>query len=190
MAVISTMLPLGTKAPDFDLPTAAGGRVDLSDFADASVLLVVFLSNHCPYVKHIQTGLGDLARDYAPRGVATVGIASNDIGMYPDDAPDRLAAQARQAGFDFPYAVDETQQVARAYRAACTPDFFVFDADRALVYRGRMDAARPGNDEPVNGNELRAALDAALEGRTLDDQQPSMGCNVKWKPGNEPDYYA
>lgn len=190
MAVTSTMLDLGTTAPDFDLPTVTGGRVALADL-DAPVLLVAFLSNHCPYVKHVQDGFAALAAEYAGRGVATVAIASNDAEGYPDDAPEALAAQASRVGFDFPYAYDEDQSVALAYRAACTPDFFVFDRDRRLVYRGRMDDARPRTDSPVTGRDLRAALDAALDGREpLADQHPSMGCNVKWKPGNEPDYFG
>lgn len=191
MAVTSTMLELGTRAPDFDLPTVTGGRVRLADFAAAPALLVVFLSNHCPYVRHVEKGFAELAREYQERGVAVVAIASNDVEAYPDDAPEALAAQAQRAGFDFPYAYDESQEVALAYRAACTPDFYVFDGDRRLVYRGRMDEARPSSAAPVTGRDLRAALDATLEGRPVDpDQYPSTGCNVKWKPGNEPDYFG
>lgn len=189
MAVTSTMLELGTRAPDFDLPTVTGGRVRSADFAGAPALLVVFLSNHCPYVRHVEKGFAELAREYQERGVAVVAIASNDVEAYPDDAPEALAAQAQRAGFDFPYAYDESQEVARAYRAACTPDFYVFDREQRLVYRGRMDEARPSTDAPVTGRDLRAALDATLEGRPVDSEQlPSMGCSIKWKPGNEPDY--
>jgi peroxiredoxin len=183
----STMLPLGTKAPDFRLPDAATGKmVSLSDFKDAPALLVVFLSNHCPFVKHVQAGLKKVARDLAKVGVAVVGIGANDVGSYPDDGPQNMAKQ----GYPFPYLYDESQQVAKAYRAACTPDFFLFDRDRKLVYRGQMDGSRPGNDVPVTGEAVRAAVDAVLAGKPLPaDQKPSMGCNIKWKAGNEPDYY-
>jgi peroxiredoxin len=188
MAATSLMLPLGTAAPDFTLPSIDGDKVALDDLADAPAVVVVFLSNHCPYVKHVQRGLGDLARDYAQRGVAFVGIFSNDMDRY-DDGPEALTRQKDEAGFSFPYLVDESQEVAKAYGAACTPDFFVFDGDRRLVYRGQMDDSRPGSDAPVTGSDLRAALDAVLAGEPVrDEQQPSVGCSIKWKPGNAPDY--
>ncbi|GMU23166.1 MAG: thioredoxin family protein [Phycisphaerae bacterium] len=186
----STMLPLGTAAPDFSLPDTERRIVSLDDFKDAPALLVAFICNHCPYVKHVQSGFAQLARDYQARGVAVVGISSNDVKNYPDDSPERMREEARQAGYTFPYLFDETQQVAKAYRAACTPDFYVFDAGHKLVYRGQMDDSRPNTGRPVTGADLRAALDAVLAGRPVpQNQQPSVGCNIKWQPGNEPDYY-
>jgi len=186
----STMLPLGTSAPVFELPGPQGKPVSISDFATAPVLVVVFLSNHCPFVQHVADGLGDLARDLQADGVAVVGIMANDISHYPDDRPELMAKMAERHGWTFPYLHDETQAVAKAYRAACTPDFFVFDGRRQLVYRGQMDGARPGNGVPVTGEDLRAAADAVLAGRPVgDDQRPSMGCNIKWKPGHEPDWF-
>lgn len=183
MAETSHMLPLGTPAPDFKLPSTDGEIVDVHDFADAPALLVAFLCRHCPYVQHIQDGFAGLAAEYMDRGVAVVGICSNDVERYPDDAPERLAEQKQEAGFPFPYLFDETQDVARAYDAACTPDFYVFDADRSLVYRGQLDRSRPGSGVPVTGEDLRAALDAVLAGEpALADQQPSVGCGIKWKP--------
>jgi peroxiredoxin len=191
VATASTMLPLGTSAPDFSLPDATtGDTVSLADFDDRPVLLVMFISNHCPYVRHVAAELARLGAEYGPRGVATVAICSNDVEHYPDDAPAKMAEFAAANGFDFPYVHDETQEVARAYQAACTPDFYVFDAERSLVYRGQLDGARPSNDENVDGRDLRAALDAALDGRpVLEPQRPSMGCNIKWKAGNAPDYF-
>ena len=187
----STMLPLGTQAPEFSLPDAEGKTVSLGDFADAPALLVVFMCNHCPYVKHVADGLAELARGYQARGVAVVGINANDVATYPDDAPDKMAKEAKRRGYTFPYLYDETQQVAKAYRAACTPDFYVFDHDRNLVYRGQMDSSRPDSSIPVTGEDLRAALDGALTGTPLpESQRPSIGCNIKWKPGNEPDYFG
>jgi len=184
------MLPLGTRAPDFSLPDPSGKPVSLSDFADAPALLVVFLCNHCPYVKHVAAGLAQLAADYQPRGVAVVGINANDVDSYPEDSPAKMAEEVKRRGYTFPYLYDATQEVAKAYSAACTPDFFLFDRDRALVYRGQMDAARPGNNVPVTGEDLRAALDAVLAGQPVSAQQrASLGCNIKWKPGNEPDYF-
>ena len=186
----STMLPLGTQAPDFSLPDLAAKRVSLGDFRDAPAMLVMFICNHCPFVKHVRTGLAALCTEYQGRGVGIVGISSNDVASYPDDSPEKMKAEAREAGYTFPYLYDESQQVARAYRAACTPDFFLFDKERRLAYRGQMDASRPGNDIPVSGSDLRAALDAVLAGRTVaKDQRPSVGCNIKWKAGNEPDYF-
>lgn len=187
----STMLPLGTAAPDFSLPDMNGKQVSLRDFAGSPALLVMFMCNHCPFVKHIAAGLAQLAKDYQPRQVAIVGINSNDAGAYPDDSPEKMQIEARQQGYTFPYLVDASQAVAKAYRAACTPDFFLFDRDCKLVYRGQLDASRPGNGIPVTGVDLRAALDAVLAGKPVPaDQQPSIGCNIKWKPGSEPDYFG
>lgn len=188
MAVASTMLELGTRAPSFALPDVRTGEtVRLDDLADADGLLVMFLCTHCPYVKHVEEELARIGRDYADRGLAIVAIGANDADRYPDDAPEKLAEQARRLGFRFPYLYDETQDVAKAYTAACTPDFFVFDAVRMLVYRGRLDASRPRSDEPVTGADLRAAIDATLDGQPVPtDQKPSMGCGIKWKPGHEP----
>ncbi|GIX49885.1 thioredoxin family protein [Limisphaera sp. 4302-co] len=184
------MLPLGTVAPDFRLPDTEGRMVSLSDFAGAPAYLVMFICNHCPYVKHIRSSLAALCREYQAKGVAIVGINSNDVERYPDDSPERMKEEVRSAGYTFPYLFDATQEVAKAYRAACTPDFFLFDRDRKLVYRGQYDDSRPGNGIPVTGRDLRAALDAVLAGRPVPaDQKPSVGCNIKWKPGNEPDYF-
>lgn len=189
VAVNSTMLPLGTPAPDFRLPECDGGTVARDDLRDAPALLVMFICNHCPYVQHIRDGLAALARDYRPRGVAVVAINSNDVAAYPADRPEKMAAEKRLAGYEFPYLHDETQAVAKAYRAACTPDFFLFDAERRLVYRGQFDDSRPGNGRPVTGTDLRAALDAVLAGAApLAGQTPSIGCNIKWKPGAAPAY--
>lgn len=184
----STMLELGTPAPPFALPeVTTDEQVSLLDLDDAPVLLVAFLCTHCPYVIHVQDAFAELAREYGQRGVAVVGIASNDPEVSPSDTPEALAEQKRTVGFDFPYLFDADQSVAKAYTAACTPDLFVFDAARTLVYRGRMDASRPGSEVPVTGEDLRAALDAALAGDApSSDQWPSMGCSIKWAPGNEP----
>jgi len=187
----STMLPLGTPAPDFTLPDPSGKAVSLRDFSGKPALLVAFLCNHCPYVKRIREGLASLAREFQEKGAGVVGIMSNDFEAYPDDAPEKIAEEIEAAGYTFPYLVDETQAVARAYRAACTPDFFLFDGNRKLVYRGQMDGARPGNDVPASGEDLRAALDAVLSGAPVPgEQRPSLGCNIKWKPGNEPEYFG
>jgi peroxiredoxin len=184
----STMLSLGTPAPDFRLPDTNGGAVALSDFKDAPALLVMFICNHCPYVQHVRGELARLARDYQPKGVAIVGINSNDVETYPADSPERMRDEVRTAGYAFPYLYDETQETAVAYQAACTPDFFLFDGNRRLVYRGQLDDSRPGNGKPVTGRDLRAALDAVVAGRAVPgDQKPSAGCNIKWKPGNEPE---
>ena len=191
VAVNSTMLPLGTKAPDFRLPDTGGKMVSLADFKATPALVVVFMCNHCPYVKHVRDGLAKLARDYQPQRVATVGISSNDVANYPDDSPARMAAEAKSAGYAFPYLYDESQAVAKAYNAACTPDFYVFDKDQRLVYRGQLDDSRPGNGMPVTGKDVRSALDAVLSGQPVSPtQKPSIGCNIKWKPGNEPDYFG
>ncbi len=190
VAVNSTMLPLGTKAPPFRLPDAKGRPFSLADFQGAPALLVVFMCNHCPYVKHIRDGLAKLARDYQTRNAAIVGINSNDVANYPDDSPVNMAKEAASVGYVFPYLYDETQAVAKAYRAACTPDLYLFDKDQRLVYRGQFDDSRPGNGIPVTGKDIRAALDSVLAGKPLpSDQKPSIGCNIKWKPGNEPDYF-
>jgi peroxiredoxin len=187
----STMLELGTLAPAFRLPDTEGRAVALSDLADAKALLVMFICNHCPYVKHVQPELTRLAREYQGRGVAVVGISSNDVAAYPDDAPERMREEKARAGYSFPYLFDETQDVARAYRAACTPDLYLFDGARRLVYRGQLDDSRPGNGVPLTGKDLRAALDAVLAGTPVDARQKaSVGCNIKWKPGREPDYFA
>ncbi len=183
------MLPLGTTAPDFRLPDTNGKTVSLADFKDQPALLVIFMCNHCPYVKHIRAGLAQLAHDYLPRGAVIVGINSNDVANYPDDSPAKMAAEVKAAGYLFPYLYDESQAAAKAYHAACTPDIFLFDRGRRLVYRGQFDASRPGNGIPVTGKDLRAALDAVLSGKTTSEfQAPSIGCNIKWKPGNEPEY--
>jgi peroxiredoxin len=186
----STMLPLGVAAPDFSLPDTGGKLVSLSDFTDAPALLVVFMCNHCPYVKHVAAGLAELAADYQRRGVAVVGINSNDAAAFPDDTPAKMIEEVKARGYTFPYLFDEKQAVAQAYQAACTPDFYVFDRQRKLVYRGQMDSSRPNSDVPVTGEDLRAALDAVLAGQAVpENQRPSLGCNIKWKPGNEPPYF-
>ncbi len=176
VAVNSTMLPLGTKAPDFRLPDPSGTIVSLADFQGAPALLVIFMCNHCPYVKHIRDGLAKLARDYRPRGVAVIGINSNDVAGYPADSPAKMAEEAKSAGYVFPYLYDETQEAAKANRAACTPDLYLFDQDRRLVYRGQFDDSRPGNGIPVTGKDVRAALDAVLARKPLPPTQtPSIG---------------
>jgi peroxiredoxin len=185
----STMLPLGTPAPDFSLPEPATGKtISLSDFQDAPALLVMVICNHCPFVKHIRTELARFGRDYQAKGLAMVAISANDVANHPDDSPAKIAEEAQT--YPFPYLYDESQAVAQAYRAACTPDFFLFDADRKLVYRGQFDGSRPGNNLPVTGADLRTAADAVLAGQPVSpEQKPSIGCNIKWKAGNEPDYY-
>ncbi|MFC5814305.1 thioredoxin family protein [Nonomuraea harbinensis] len=186
MAAHSFMVPLGTPAPHFDLTAVDGGNVSLADLEGSPATLVIFLSNHCPYVRHIEHGLGQLTAEYGSR-LSVVAICSNDSVNYPDDDPTHLAEQAARAGFTFPYLLDDTQEVAKAYRAACTPDFFLYDAALKLAYRGEFDGARPGNKVPVTGSSLRAAVDALLAGKPVeDDQTPSLGCGIKWKPGNEP----
>ncbi len=188
----STMQELGTPAPDFRLlEPATGAYRALDDFRDAPALLVVFMCNHCPYVIHIREALAGFAREYQPKGLAMVGINSNDVENRPDDSPEKMVEEVRRAGYTFPYLFDADQSVAKAYRAACTPDFFLYDAGRKLVYRGQFDDARPHNDEPVTGRDLRAAVDALLAGKPIaPDQKASLGCNIKWKPGNEPDYFG
>lgn len=190
VSVASTMLPLGTPAPDFALPDVAGDVHRLEDFAAAPALVVAFLSNHCPYVRHIRARLGQVAQELGARGVAVVGMNSNDTDAYPDDRPEVVAQVAEEVGWRFPCLVDESQDVAKAFRAACTPDFYVFDGDRRLAYRGQFDDARPKNDEPVTGADLVAAVDAVLAGRPVPEpQRSSLGCNIKWRPGNAPDYF-
>jgi len=185
----STMIPLGTEAPDFSLSDTDGKTVRLQDFDDAPALLVMFICNHCPFVKHLREALADFAREYQPKGLAIVAINSNDVENYPDDSPEKMKREKEQIGYPFPYLFDESQDVAKRYKAACTPDFFVFDRERRLVYRGQFDDSRPGNDEPITGIDLRAAVDAALAGKPpSEDQKPSIGCNIKWKPGREPAY--
>lgn len=187
-ATPSTMLALGTPAPDFRLPDYKGKEVGRDDFGDAKALLVAFICHHCPFVKHVRAEFARFAREYGPRGLGIVAIAPNDIEAYPQDGPEGMEAEAREAGYAFPYLFDGTQSVAKAYRAACTPDFFLFDRDRRLVYRGQFDGSRPGNRVPVTGADLRAACDAVLSGRPVSaDQAPSAGCSIKWKAGNEPD---
>ena len=186
----STMLPLGTTASDFNLPDTNGKHVSLADFRDKAALAVIFMCNHCPYVIHVRAGLAQLAKDYAPKSVGIVGINANDVKNYPEDSPAKMKNEVTGAGYIFPYLYDETQAVAKAYRAACTPDIFLFDRGRRLVYRGQFDASRPGNGIHVTGKDLRAALDAVLAGKpTSEFQVASMGCNIKWKAGNEPDYF-
>ena len=185
----STMLELGTPAPDFVLPDYDGRRHALADFAAAPALLVVFTCNHCPFVRHVRPEFAAFAREYQARGLAVVAINSNDIENYPQDGPDAMRAEAAELGYAFPYLIDATQDVAKAYRAACTPDFFLFDARRQLVYRGQFDDSRPGNGRPVTGADLRAAVEATLAGGTPGpDQMPSLGCNIKWRKGHEPRY--
>jgi thiol-disulfide isomerase/thioredoxin len=189
-ATESTMLELGTAAPDFALPdVVSGNTISLASFAGTKGLLVMFICPHCPYVKHIQSKLAAMLNEYAGDPLGIVAIGSNDAVQFPEDGPAGLRGQAAELGFRFPYCHDESQSAAQAYRAACTPDFFLFDGDRKLVYRGQMDSARPKNDTPVTGSDLRAAIDAVLAGRPVDShQRPSLGCNIKWKKGNEPKY--
>lgn len=187
----STMLPLGTEAPDFRLMNVDGHEVNRDDFADAPALLVIFMCNHCPFVIHVADELASLTREYMGRGVAVVGINSNDVSKNPADSPERMVAEAENRGYQFPYVYDETQEVAHAYQAACTPDFFLFDRKKKLVYRGQMDDSRPDSGIPVTGKDLRLALDAVLAGEEVPpEQRASLGCNIKWKPGNEPDYFG
>jgi peroxiredoxin len=186
----STMLPLGTKAPQFTLVNVDGREVSTADFKGAPALLVIFMCNHCPFVIHVSDELARLAREYQERGVAVVGISANDASQYPQDSPEQMVHEVQNRGYTFPYLYDETQEVARAYHAACTPDFFLFDAQQQLVYRGQLDDSRPDSGIPVTGRDLRAALDAVLAGDPVTaDQKPGIGCNIKWKEGAEPDYF-
>lgn len=186
------MLALGTQAPDFSLVDTVSGRtVSLDDFSEKKGLLVMFICNHCPYVKHVRHELARIGKDYQDSPIGIVAINANDADAYPDDAPEAMKAEAEQVGYVFPYLHDETQEVAASYTAMCTPDFFLFDEDRKLVYRGRLDGSRPNTDTPVTGEELRAAMDAVAEGRAVSEEQlPSMGCSIKWRPGNEPAYFG
>jgi peroxiredoxin len=185
------MAPLGSDAPEFTLPDAVGREYSLKDFQDSKGLLVAFICSHCPFVVHIRKEFGAFAREYGKKGLAVVGIVSNDLDQYPQDGPEGMIREAEEGGYTFPYLLDTTQEVAKAFRAACTPDFFLFDADRKLVYRGQFDDSRPGNGIPVTGKDLRAAADAVLQGMEVaEDQRSSIGCNIKWKPGNAPDYYG
>ena len=186
----STMAALSSPAPDFSLVNVDGRTVSLADFADAKGLLVIFMCNHCPFVKHVAAELTRLAHDYMPRGLAIVGINSNDSTAHPEDSPERMVHEAEERGYPFPYLYDETQEVAQAYKAACTPDFFLYDAQQRLVYRGQLDDSRPSNGIPVTGKDLRTAIDAVLTGNKPTEKQiPSIGCNIKWKRGAEPTYY-
>ena len=185
----STMLPLGTQAPDFELPDAHGNMVSLKGLSGGPALLVAFICNHCPYVKQIKPALAALVQEFQPRGLAAVAINSNDYSAYPADSPERMADDVATFGYTFPYLVDEDQSVAHAYHAACTPEFYLFDGDGKLAYRGRFDGSSPGRDEAVSGGDLQAALEAVLSGSPVaSDQIPSVGCNIKWKPGRAPDY--
>ena len=187
----STMLPLGTEAPEFSLVNIDGRTVSLSDFDGSPALLVMFICNHCPFVKHLADALAQFTADYMAKGVAVVGINSNDVANYPADSPEQMVAEAEQRGYQFPYLYDETQEVAKAYRAACTPDFYLFDGEQRLVYRGQFDDSRPDSGKPITGADLRSAIDAVLAGKKPSvEQRPSIGCNIKWKPGNVPDYFG
>ena len=189
VAVNSTMMALGTAAPAFSLSAPNGEMVSNTDFA-GKPLLVMFICNHCPFVKHIAAELANLGRTYGEKGVGVVAIQSNDVANYPDDSPEKMKAESADRGYVFPYVHDETQDVAKAYGAACTPDFFLFDADHTLAYRGRLDESTPGNNLPVTGRDLRAALDMVLVGQAApEDQKASIGCNIKWKPGSAPEYF-
>lgn len=186
----STMLPLGTQAPAFSLPDTDGKTVDLAEFAGSKALLVIFMCNHCPYVKHVAEQLKSLSDDYMPKGLAVVAISSNDADKYPDDSLEAMAIEKSERGYQFAYLFDETQEIAQSYAAACTPDFYLFDSEQTLAYRGQLDSSRPKSDIPVTGEDLRAAIDAVLNGQSPSAQQtPSIGCNIKWKEGNEPKYF-
>ena len=190
VSVNSTMMPLGSEMPSFELPDPSGQTYQSSSVS-GTPLLVMFICNHCPYVKHIRPRLAEVTKDLAGKGLAVVGINSNDADLYPDDSPEAMRAEAEEYGYTFPYLVDEDQSVAKAFRAACTPDLFLFDSNGRLAYRGQFDGSRPKNDIPVTGEDLVAAAEAVLEGRPVpEDQRPSIGCNIKWKPGNEPDYFG
>jgi thiol-disulfide isomerase/thioredoxin len=188
----STMLSLGTPAPAFSLPEPSSGRnVSLDDFAESPALLVMFLSNHCPFVKHVAGALAEFGREYAGKGLAIVAINANDVANYPDDSPEKMVEEVEWRGYTFPYLFDESQEVAKAYQAACTPDFFLYDGERKLAYRGQFDGSRPGSDEPITGRDLRRACDAVLAGAIPSGEQiPSVGCNIKWKPGNNPPWFG
>lgn len=187
----SQMLPLGTPAPEFNLPDANRKMHSLDDAAGSRAYLVMFICNHCPFVKHVADELARLGKDCQEKGVAVFAINSNDVESHPADGPDKMKEEAASRGYTFPYVLDGDQSVAKAYEAACTPDFYLFDADRRLVYRGQLDSSRPGNDEPVDGADLRRAIDAVLAGEPVAAEQlPSLGCNIKWKAGNEPAWFG
>ncbi|MEM7757895.1 MAG: thioredoxin family protein [Cyanobacteria bacterium P01_A01_bin.40] len=188
----STMLPLGTAAPEFELPDVVSNNIiSLKTFADSKALLIMFICQHCPFVKHLQDELAKIGQDYQALPLGMVAISSNDVGNYPQDSPEKLKQMAEELGFNFPVCYDESQEVSKSYTAACTPDFFLFDNSRKLAYRGQLDDSRPSNGVPVTGTDLRQAIDAVLQDRAIDfEQKPSIGCNIKWKPGNEPDYFG
>lgn len=188
----STMLPLGTTAPDFQLPDAVSGEtISLTNFEEKKALLVMFICAHCPFVKHVQSELAKLGQDYGDKGVGMIAISANNVATHPGDSPEKLKEMAESLGFNFPFCYDESQSTAKTYTAACTPDFFLFDGEKKLVYRGQLDDSRPGNNEPLNGKDLRSAIDAVLANQSVTtEQKPSIGCNIKWKPGNEPDYFS
>ena len=188
----STMLPLGTAAPEFQLQDVVSGKtISLDNYQDSKALLVMFICQHCPFVKHVQDQLAKLGQDYSQQPLGIVAISANDVANYPNDAPDKLKQMALELNFNFPICYDESQEVSKAYTAACTPDFFLFDSDNQLAYRGQLDDSRPSTDIPVTGRDLRQAIDLVLEGKMVDfEQKPSIGCNIKWKPGNEPDYFG
>ena len=188
----STMLPLGTTAPKFQLPNVVSGNtISLDTFADSQALLVMFICQHCPFVKHIKSELAKIGQDYSQQPLGIVAISANDVANYPDDSPEKLKQMAEELNFKFPLCYDESQEVSKAYTAACTPDFFLFDRDNKLVYRGQLDDSRPSTDIPVTGKDLRSAIDAVLQDRKIDfEQKPSIGCNIKWKLGNEPEYFG
>jgi len=187
----STMLSLATQAPDFSLPATDGTTVSLADFKDAPALVVVFMCNHCPFVIHIREELAAFAKDVQSKGIALVGINANDVQKYPDDSPEKMKQEVADQGYTFPYLYDESQEVAKAYRAACTPDFYLFDRDQRLVYRGQFDDSRPESDLPVTGADLRRAVETLLAAEPHSaEQKPSIGCNIKWRPGSEPDYFG
>tara|TARA_R110001599_G_scaffold1889_4_gene9691 strand:- start:112989 stop:113567 length:579 start_codon:yes stop_codon:yes gene_type:complete len=189
-ATLSTMLEIGTKAPSFELPDTDGSKVSLYDLKFDKGVLVMFICNHCPYVKHLNEGLVEFANEYKQKGIECIAISSNDVENYPQDSPDLMKELSKKHNFPFPYLYDETQEVAKAYKAACTPDFFLFDRDLKLFYRGQFDDSRPGNGKPVTGNDMRAATSSLIEGEeNIEPQIPSMGCNIKWKSGNEPEYF-
>ena len=186
----STMLPLGTTAPEFSLMNVDGRTLSLADIAGPRGTVVMFICNHCPYVKHVADQLAALGRELMPQGIGMVAISSNDVAAHPADSPEQMVRESEERGYPFAYLFDETQQVAKAYHAACTPDFYLFDADQKLVYRGQLDDSRPGSDIPVTGSDLRRAIDALIAGEAVPEpQKPSLGCNIKWREGNEPEYF-
>lgn len=186
----STMLPLGTAAPDFSLMNVDGRCLSLADVAGPRGTVVMFLCNHCPFVKHVADQLAALGRDVMPQGIGVVAISSNDVATHPADSPEQMVRESEERGYPFPYLFDETQEVAKAYRAACTPDFYLFDGEQRLVYRGQLDESRPDSGIPVTGADLRRAIDAVLTGQPIPEpQRPSLGCNIKWRAGNEPEYF-